>query len=91
MVRGSRCSPDRVPLPSKGIGVELKNQQKWPQKGYSSSPINGFSRTSMKIEEDVTEDVPHRPAHDKEGLDCRSADGWKNPLIEIIKEYLGYH
>ncbi len=74
----------------KDIGVELKNQQKWPQKGYSSSPINGFSRTSMKIEEDVTEGAVHvGQLMTKEGLDCRSADGWKNPLIEIDENYIG--
>jgi hypothetical protein len=44
----------------------------------------------MKIEEDVTEGAVHiGQLMTKEGLDCRSADGWKNPLIEIDENYIG--
>ncbi|MDD3565443.1 MAG: hypothetical protein PHN90_07220, partial [Methanothrix sp.] len=74
----------------KDIGVELKNQEKWPQKGYSSTPINGFSSTKMKIEEDVTEGSVHiGQLMTRAGVDCKSGDAWKNPLIEIDENYIG--
>ena len=74
----------------KDIGVELKNQEKWPQKGYSSTPINGFSSTKMKIEEDVTEGSVHiGKLMNRAGVDCKSADEWENPLIEIDENYIG--
>jgi hypothetical protein len=74
----------------KDIGVELKNQEKWPQKGYSSTPINGFSSTKMKIEEDVTEGSVHiGQLMTKAGVDCKSGDAWKSPLIEIDENYIG--
>ncbi len=75
---------------NKDIGVELKNQEKWPQKGYSSSPVKGLSSTSMKIEEDVTEGQVHiGQLLTKSGADCKSVDAWKNPLIEIDENYIG--
>ncbi len=78
----------------KDIGVKLRNQEKWPQKGYSSSPIKGLSSTSMKIEEEVTEGSVHigqlmTVIPTEKGTNCKSNFAWKNPLIEIDENYIG--
>jgi hypothetical protein len=66
----------------KDIGVGLKSQEK--SSGYSSKPQDGFSSTSMKIEEEVTEGSVHIGQ-----LLTKSGEGWKNPLIEIDENYAG--
>jgi len=69
----------------KDIGVELKNQDKWPPTGkYSSTPQNGFSTTSMKIEEEVIEGTVHVGQ-----LLTKNSEGWKKTLIEIDENYHG--
>lgn len=66
----------------KDIGVELKNEEK--SSGYSSSPKNGLTSTSMKIEEEVIEGAVHIGQ-----LMTKDSEGWKNPLIEIDENYHG--
>ncbi len=73
----------------KDIGVRLENQEKLPKKKdgktqYSSKPLKGFSNTSMKIEEEVTEGAVHVGQ-----LLTKSDEGWKSPLIEIDENYAG--
>ena len=69
----------------KDIGVELKNQAK--STGWSSKPQDGFSSTSMRIEEEVIEGAVHI-GQLLTKLDSKQ-HGWKNPLIEIDENYHG--
>ncbi|MDF0589627.1 hypothetical protein P0O15_00320 [Methanotrichaceae archaeon Mx] len=93
---GSACSGDSLGVSmlhqieyasafKKDIAVKLKNEEK--SSGHSSSPKDGLSSTSMRIEEEVIEGAVH-VGQILTKLDSKQ-HGWKNPLVEIDENYHG--
>jgi hypothetical protein len=77
----------------KDIGVVLENKERvLPSKGtttrYTTSPKDGSSKTSMRIEEEVIEGAVHI-GQLLTKLDSAKQHGWKNPLVEIDENYHG--
>jgi len=94
---GSACNDDSLGVSilhqieyasafKKDIQVKLKSEEK--SSGYTSSPKDGLSSTSMKIEEEVIEGAVHI-GQILTRFDSTKQHGWKNPLIEIDENYHG--